>query len=58
MNMKVLVVLLLFAACCELVVADPSEGLKDLLHKLAVKNSGNGVQGYLTDIQFVLITSI
>ena len=37
--MKVLVVLLLFAACCEL-VADPSEGLKDLLHKLAVKNSG------------------
>ena len=57
MNMKVLVVLLLFAACCELVVADPSEGLKDLLHKLAVKNSGNGVQGYLTDIQFILITS-
>ena len=39
MNMKVLVVLLLFAACCEL-VADPSEGLKNLLHKLAVKNSG------------------
>ena len=54
--MKVLVVLLLFAACCEL-VADPSEGLKDLLHKLAVKNSGNGAQGYLTDIQFILITS-
>ena len=55
MNMKVLVVLLLFAACCEL-VADPSEGLKDLLHKLAVKNSGNGIQGYLTNIQFILIT--
>ena len=56
MNMKVLVVLLLFAACCRL-EADPSEGLKDLLHKLAVKNSGNGIQGYLTDIQFILITS-
>ena len=39
MNIKVFVVLLLFAACCRL-EADPSEGLKDLLHKLAVKNSG------------------
>ena len=38
--MKVFAVLLLFAASCEL-VANPSEGLKDLLHKLAVKNSGN-----------------
>ena len=40
MNMKVFAVLLLFAASCEL-VANPSEGLKDVLHKLAVKNSGN-----------------
>ena len=39
MNIKVFVVLLLFAACCRL-EADPSEGLKDLLHKIAVKNSG------------------
>ena len=39
MNIKVFVVLLLFAACRRL-EGDPSEGLKDLLHKIAVKNSG------------------
>ena len=39
MNIKVFVVLFLFAACCGL-EADPSEGLKDLLHAIAVKNSG------------------
>ena len=43
MNMKVFAVLLLFAASCEL-VANPSEGLKDLLHKLAVKNAGNRIR--------------
>ena len=42
MNMKVFAVLLLFAVSCEL-VANPSEGLKDRLHKLAVKNSGNRI---------------
>ena len=43
MNIKVFAILLLFAASCEL-VANPSDGLKDLLHKLAVKNSGNGIR--------------
>ena len=42
MNMKVFAVLLLFAVSCEL-VANPSEELKDRLHKLAVKNSGNRI---------------
>ena len=42
MDMKVFALLLLFAVSCEF-VSNPSDGLKDKLHRLAVKNSGNRI---------------